>query len=118
MLLKSAAAWNTLGEPVTSSFLGALTRWYPTMLPCRCSSTLDQIPMENTGISILSSCSKAARSFQKASYVECLFASSAKSHGSILVGPVEGYWFSGRSSPLYQILGNLLGMPPEYAIPV
>jgi PQQ enzyme repeat len=29
------------------------------MLPCRCSSTLAQIPIENTGISILSSCSKA-----------------------------------------------------------
>ena len=33
----------------------------------QCSSTLAQIPIENTGMSILSSCSKAARSFQNAS---------------------------------------------------
>src|SRR3977135_3243767 len=107
MLLKSAAAWNTLGEPVISSFFGALMCCQPTMLPCRCSSTLAQMPIENTGTLILSSCCGTARSCQNASEVGCLFASSARSHGSIFEGPVEGYWLSGRSSPLYQVLVNL-----------
>ena len=108
MLLKSAAAWNTLGEPVTSSFFGALTRWKPTMLPADAVDLGPDADREHRDIDLVELLEGGAL-LPELVVGRMRLTSSARIPRQHLGGPVDRILVNRPQLPLYQILSELAG---------